>query len=143
MGTPIARAGSVIPADTRPWWMTALAVACFAFLVVNVCRDLFVADARDVEVWLGFEIRGRPAILTAPLHWAILATGAWAFWTCRRWVVPWTAAYLFYAAVSHVVWSEASPHGRGWPIGVAQAVAISLLGILLLRARPPAARPTR
>lgn len=118
----------------REWWMTALAVICFAALLINVTRDLFFPDARDVEVWFGFELRGRLATLTAPLHWAILALGGWAFWTRRRWIVPWAAAYLFYAAFSHVVWSEVSPHGRGWPIGLAQAFVISLLGLLLLRA---------
>ena len=33
-----------------------------------------------------------------------------------------------------IIWSEASPNGRGWPIGLAQAVVISAVGLLLLRA---------
>jgi hypothetical protein len=37
------------------------------------------------------------------------------------------AAYVLYAAVSHLVWSEVSPNGRGWPIGLAQAVALGLV----------------
>jgi hypothetical protein len=114
--------------------MTALAVVCLAALVINVVRDLFFPASREVEVWLGIEVRGALAMLTAPLHWAIFATGAWAAWTQRPWVARAVAAYLFYAAVSHLVWSESSPNGRGWLIGLAQAVAISTVAMLILRA---------
>jgi len=123
------------PAAPRPWWMTALSAACLAALLINVPRDLFFAETRGVEVWLGFEVTGRAAILSAPVHWAIFAVGAWAFWTVRPWVVPWAAVYVFYVALSHLVWSEASANGRGWPIGLAQAAGISVFGFLLLRAR--------
>jgi hypothetical protein len=114
--------------------MTVLAALCLIMLLINLPRDLFFSETREVEVWLGFEIRGWLALLTAPIHWAIFGVGAWAFWTRRSWVVSWAAAYLFYVALSHLVWSEASPDGRGWPIGIAQAMAISALGFLLLRA---------
>jgi hypothetical protein len=116
--------------------MTLFAALCSILLLVNLPRDLLFAENREVEVWLGFEIRGWLALATAPLHWALFALGAWAFWTRRAWVVPCAAAYLFYVALSHLVWSEASPEGRGWPIGLAQAVAISAVGTLLLRASP-------
>jgi hypothetical protein len=115
--------------------MTALAAFCAATVLFLVPRDLFFQETRDVEVWLGFEVRGRAALLTAPLHWLIFAVGAWAFWRARPWSVPCAAAYVFYVALSHLVWSEASPHGNGWPVGLAQALAISLPGVLLLRAR--------
>jgi hypothetical protein len=114
--------------------MTALAVLCFIALLINVPRDLFFAENREVEIWLGFEVTGRMALVTAPIHWAVFAVGAWGFWTRRPWILPCAAAYLFYVAVSHLIWSEASPHGRGWPIGLAQAVVISVVGFLLLRA---------
>jgi hypothetical protein len=114
--------------------MTVLAVVCTAALPIHIVRDLVLPRTRDVEVWFGFEVRGWAAILTAPLHWAVFALGAWAFWTGRRWIVPWAAGYLFYAAASHLVWSEVGAGGRGWPIGLAQAAAITLLGVLLLRA---------
>jgi hypothetical protein len=114
--------------------MTALAAVCLAALLITIPRDLFFAATRDVEVWLGIEVTGPAAILTAPIHWAIFAVGAWAFWTRRPWIVPWAAAYLFYVAASHLVWSEASPNGRGWPVGLAQALGLSLAGLLLLRA---------
>jgi hypothetical protein len=113
--------------------MTAGALVCAACLVILIPRDLFVPSTRDVEVWFGFEIHGPLALLTAPIHWAIFAFGAWAFWTARPWIVPWAAGYLFYGGLAHLVWSEVSPNGRGWPIGLVQAVAISLVGVFLLR----------
>ena len=119
---------------TRPWWMTALASFCALSVAFLVPRDLFFAETRDVEVWLGFELHGAAARLTAPLHWAIFAIGAWGFWCARPWIVPWAAGYVFYVALSHLIWSEVSPHGRGWPMGLAQAAVLSLPGILLLRA---------
>jgi hypothetical protein len=111
--------------------MAAICAATVAFLA---SRDLAVPAVRDVEVWFGVEVHGAAARLTAPLHWAIFAAGAWAFWRDRAWAAPAAAAYLFYVAFSHLVWSEASPHGRGWPAGLAQAAAISVPALLLLRA---------
>jgi hypothetical protein len=119
---------------SRPWWMTALAVICLIALLIGVPRDLFFAATRDVEVWLGLEVRGWIALLTAPLHWAIFGIGAWGFWTQRSWIVPCAAGYLFYVAISHLVWSEVSPNGRGWPVGLLQAIGFSIFGALLLRA---------
>jgi hypothetical protein len=119
----------------RPVRMTALAVVCLLALAINVPRDLFFAETRDVEVWLGFELHGRIALLTAPFHWAIFAVGAWGFWKQRPWAVPAAVGYVFYVAASHLVWSEVSPNGRGWPIGMAQAAALSAVGMLLLRTR--------
>jgi hypothetical protein len=117
----------------RPWWMTALAAFCLLTVVFLVPRDLFFPETRDVEVWLGIEVRGRLAQQTAPLHWAIFAVGAWAFWTQRPWILPAAAAYAGYVAVSHVIWSEASPHGRGWPVGLLQGAVLSIPAFLLLR----------
>lgn len=118
----------------RPWWMTALAVFCLATVPFLVFRDLFVEQTRDVEVWLGFEARGALARVTAPVHWAIFLVGAWAFWFRRPWIVPWAAGYVFYVSLSHLIWSEASGNGQGWPMGLAQALVISIPGLLLLRA---------
>jgi len=128
------------PANTsetapRPWWMTALALFCAGTVLFLVPRDLCFEATRDVEVWGGFEVRGCAALLTAPLHWLIFGVGAVAFWRARPWIVTWAAGYVFYVAASHLVWSEVSPHGNGWPIGLAQAAAISVPGVLLLRAR--------
>ena len=63
----------MVPAAVlRAWWMTALAAFCALTVLFLVPRDLFFAETRDVEVWFGFEVRGRAALLTAPLHWASL-----------------------------------------------------------------------
>jgi hypothetical protein len=114
--------------------MAALALFCALTVVFLAWRDLFVPSARDVEVWCGFELHGAAARLTAPLHWAIFAGGAWGFWRARPWVAPAAAGYLFYVALSHLVWNEASPNGAGWPMGLLEAAAISLPGALLWRA---------
>jgi len=114
------------------WWMRALSLFCAATVLFLAARDLFVPGARDVEVWLGFEVHGRAAALTAPLHWGLFGVGAWAFWTARPWILPCAAGYAFTVALSHLVWSEASPHGHGWPSGLAQAAALSIPGVLLL-----------
>lgn len=130
-------------APHRPRWMTVLAVFCVATVLFLVPRDLLFAETRDVEVWLGFEVCGPAAWLTAPLHWAIFAVGAWGFWQSRPWILPCSAAYAFYVALSHLVWSEASPNGNGWPIGLLQACVLSIPGVLLLRAHLLARRWTR
>lgn len=135
--------GVSVEPPPRPLWMTALAAFCLASVVFLAYRDLFVAHTRDVEVWFGFEVRGTPALLTAPIHWAVFLLGAWGFWFRRPWILPGAAAYSFYIALSHLIWSEASPNGHGWPAGVAQALAFSIPGFLLLRARRPTPRGGR
>lgn len=115
--------------------MTALALFCAGTVVFLIPRDLFLTETRDVEVWFGFELRGTAALLTAPLHWAIFAFGAWSFWRCRPWILSWASVYVFYVALSHVIWNEVSANGDGWSIGLLQAAIISVPGILLVRAR--------
>ena len=121
-------------APARSRLAAGAALFCAFSAVFLAWRDLTVPAVGDVEVWLGFELHGAAARVTAPLHWAIFAGGAWAFWTERRFVWTAAAAYAFYVALSHLIWSEASPHGNGWPIGLLQAFAISALGVLNLRA---------
>lgn len=127
--------GMADSASPRPWWMTLLAGVSLLTLLVAVTSDLFFPGARSTEVWFGFEITGPLALLTAPIHWIIFGVGAWALWTQQPWALSAFAGYLFYSALSHLVWSEASAHGRGWPIGLLQAVAISAIALLVLRAR--------
>jgi len=121
--------------------MTGLALYCAFTVVFLAWRDLLVPHVRDVEVWGGFELHGAAARYTAPLHWLIFAVGAWGFWRARPWIVPAAAAYTFYVALSHLVWSEASPHGNGWLVGLAQAAAISIPAVVLLRLRSASAAP--
>ncbi len=120
------------PGAARPAWASAAAAFCAATVVFLAARDLALPDVRDVEVWFGIEVRGTAARLSAPLHWAIFAVGAWAFWTGRRWAAPAAAAYAFVVAASHLVWNATSPSGGGWPAGLAQAAGFSLPGLLLL-----------
>jgi hypothetical protein len=120
--------------NERSRWHVALAVFCLAALLFTVPRDLFVAGPRDVEVWLGFELHGAAARLTAPLHWAIFAFGAWAAWTAKPWILIAAACYAFYVALAHVVWSEVSPNGQGLAMGLLQAALLSIPGWVLLRA---------
>jgi hypothetical protein len=112
-----------------------LALLCAASVVFLAARDLLVPEIRDVEVWLGFELRGRAALLSAPLHWAIFATFAWAFWCAKPWIWRTATAYVIYVALSHLIWSEASPHGQGWPMGLLQAAGLSLIGVWMWRRR--------
>jgi len=110
-------------AGGRPAWATAMAVFCLATVVFLVVRDLFVPHVRNVEVWLGFELRGTAA--------------------------PVAAAYSFYVGFSHLVWNLVSASGGGWPAGLAQAVLFSLPGVGLLWAHrrrqraAPGRRPPR
>ena len=120
--------------------MTALAVFCLVTVAFLVPRDLFFPETRDVEVWFGFELHGTGALLTAPLHWILFLVGAYGFWFQRRWILPAASAYAFYVALSHLVWSEVSPNGHGWVAGLAQALVLSIPGVLLLRARRVTAR---
>lgn len=115
----------------RPAWMTAILVFCLATLLFCIPRDLFVPGPRDVEVWFGFELHGRWAALTAPLHWAIFATGAWGAWRQRVWVRTWAVGYGFYVAASHLVWNLVSPHGDGWGAGMAEALAMAACAAVL------------
>ena len=123
------------PAE-RPWWARCATAFCAATVVFLMVRDLAIPEARNTEVWFGFELTGRAAQLTAPLHWAIFALGAWGFWRMRPWIWPWASVYAFGIAASHLVWNLTSPHGGGWRTGLVQAALFSLPALALLYARP-------
>ena len=70
----------------RPWWMNLMWAFCLYMTFVYLPFDIFIKPvAGDEEVWFGFVLHGWAAKLTAPLHWAIYAAGAWGFWRMRRW----------------------------------------------------------
>ena len=121
---------------TRPRWATALAAFCAATVVFLAARDVLLPHVRDTEVWFGFEVHGLAARLTAPLHWAIYATGAWGFWNLRRWVWPWASVYAFSIAFGHLVWNVTSQAGGGFGAGLWQLALFSVPAIALLWARP-------
>ena len=81
-------------------------------------RDLTLPHVAEVEVWLGFELRGTWARATAPIHWAIYATAGLAFARDRDWVwraaIPWS----IYIAFSHLVWNLTSRSGGGPVLGL-------------------------
>lgn len=129
----LARVSQLPPG--RPRLAKALSAFCIATVAFLVFRDLLVAEAREVEVWLGLEVRGQAALLTAPLHWAIFAAGAWGFWRERRWIWPAAAGYALAIALSHLIWNLTSARGGGWSAGLAQAALFSVPGVLFLRAR--------
>jgi hypothetical protein len=118
----------------RPAWMTAMALFCALTVMFLAWRDGFVPEVGNAEVWLGFELHGAAARLSAPLHWAIFATGAWGFWRAAPWITPAAAAYASYVSVSHLVWNVTSPSGGGWRAGFVQAALFSLPAIALWRA---------
>ena len=120
----------------RPWWMNILFVWCI-LLALGVPIELLTRPvAEDVEVWFGVEFMGWWAKAGGLLHAIIFAAGTWGFWRMRSWMWPWAALYVAQVALSHLVWSELSPHGRGWPIGLLQTAGISIIVVLLWRARP-------
>ena len=119
----------------RPWWMSILFVWCLV-LAVGVPIELLVRPlVDDVEVLFGIEFTGWSAKVAGVLHWAIFLAGAWGFWKMSSWMWPWAAVYVFQVALAHLVWSELSANGNGWPVGLLQAVVISGIAVLLWRAR--------
>jgi hypothetical protein len=126
------------PGGSRPWWATVLSVFCALTVVFLISRDLFVPHVRETEVWLGFELRGWLARLTAPLHWMIFGIGAWGFWSLRPWVWPWASVYAFSIAVGHLIWNLTSDSGGGWAPGLWQLALFSAPAVALLWARPTA-----
>lgn len=95
--------------------MNVALLLCLYMSVVRVPLDLFLTPIeRDEEVWLGIVLRGMPAKLTEPLHWAIYAAGAWGFWKMRAWMWPWAAVYAAQIAVGAMIWNSIDPRGSGW-----------------------------
>lgn len=116
--------------------MNVLLVICLANALVILPWNILIRPVADVvDVWFGIEVKGWTAKLTGLVHWGIYVAGAWGFWRLRPWMSPWAAIYVGQVAVSHLLWSELSPHGRGWPIGLIQATAIFLVALTLWRAR--------
>lgn len=118
-----------------------LSIFCAFTVAFLVGRDVFVPHVRDTEVWLGFALHGWSAWLTAPLHWSIFGLGAWGFWSMRPWVWPWASVYVFYVAISHLIWNLASPSGGGWASGRWQFALFASAALVLLGARPTRPAP--
>jgi hypothetical protein len=111
-----------------------MALLCAGSVVYLAARDLTLPHVRDTEVWFGVALRGRAAQLTAPLHWALLAAGAWAWWTQQRWAARATSLYLAYVALSHVIWSALHPAGDYARASLALALGCALASTAFWRA---------
>lgn len=113
-----------------------MAVFCAGTVVFLAARDLMWPEARDIEVWLGFELRGGWARASAPLHWGLFAFAAWAFHRGRSWIWTSAVAYALVIALSHLIWNLTSERGGGWPAGLLQLGLFSIPALLIHAIRP-------
>ncbi len=113
---------------------------CIYMTFIYLPFDLFIKPvAVDQEVWFGFMLTGWAAKLTAPLHWAIYAAGAYGFWKMRRWMWPWAALYVAQIALGMGIWSLLDPRGGVWT-GVISMAVMTVPAIALWRAKGRFAR---
>lgn len=126
-------------ADTlsrRPWWMNLLFAFCLYMTFIYMPYDvLFKPVAQDEEVWFGIVLHGWAAKLTAPLHWAIYAAGAWGFWRMSAWMWPWAALYAAQVAIAMAVWNVIDPRGDGLLMAAVSGALFLVPTVALWRAR--------
>lgn len=126
-------------ADTlsrRPWWMNLLFAFCLYMTFIYMPYDvLFKPVAQDQEVWFGIVLHGWAAKLTAPLHWAIYAAGAWGFWRMSAWMWPWAALYAAQVAIAMAVWNVIDPRGDGLLMAAVSGALFLVPTVALWRAR--------
>ena len=131
----LARVGAAL--QGRPWRMNALWAFCLYMTFIYMPYDVFAKPvAQDEEVWLGFVLRGWAAKLTAPLHWAIYAAGAFGFWKMSAWMWPWAALYAAQVTIAMAVWNLIDPRGSGALAAAASAALFLVPTVALWRARP-------
>ena len=102
----------------RPWWMNVLWLFCLYMTFVYMPWDFFLKSREEWEqVWFGFTLRGWPAKLTEPIHWAIYAAGSWGFYKMRSWMWPWACVYSAQVAIAMIIFNilegPANGDGRG------------------------------
>src|SRR5207253_2841033 len=95
----------------------------------------FVPFDRAEEVWIGITFHGTAAKIGEVAHWLVWATFAYGLWRMRPWVPMLAAVYFLQVALAHVVWSVASPRGRGLAIGTIQAAVFTTLATIAFRTR--------
>ena len=113
-----------------------MAIFCAVTLLFLVYRDLALPEVARVEVWLGIEVHGVWARWSAPLHWAIFAGAALAFWRAWRPIWPLAIGYSAYVAASHLIWNLTSPAGGGLLAGLLQTLLFLVPTATLMRLRP-------
>ena len=119
----------------RPWWMNLIWFFCLYMTFVYLPFDLFIKPvAEDQEVWFGFMLTGWAAKLTAPLHWAIYAAGAYGFWKMRPWMWPWAALYVAQISVGMGIWSLLDERG-GLVTGAVAMAVMAVPAIALWRSK--------
>jgi hypothetical protein len=108
----------------------------YDFFVKPFTQSIAAAE----EVWLGVMLRGWPAKLTEPLHWAIYAALAHGFYYERAWVWPLATLYTLQVALGTLVWTVlyASYGGLGNLLAVGVALLFAALAASVWRARPTA-----
>ena len=120
----------------RPWWANvALAAALFGTFVFSPYDLFFVPLERAEEVWFGITFHGQAAKVGEGAHWIVWITFAYGLWRMRPWVPVAACVYFLQVALAHVVWSVASPRGRGIPIGAIQAAVFTTAATIAFRAR--------
>ena len=88
-------------------------------------------DAAE-EVWLGYRLRGWPAKLTEPAHWAIYASLAHGLHHERPWAWTFGSLYTVQVAVASLVWVIL--YADYGPVGYALTpVVVGLFLLLALR----------
>ena len=111
----------------QPWWMKSLWLFCLYMTFVYMPWDMFFKPfERWEQVWFGFTIRGWPAKLTEPIHWAIYAAGSWGFLHMRSWMWPWASLYCAQVTIGMIIFNIiAGPEmGDGRGGGPATSVVI-------------------
>ena len=120
----------------RPWWANiALAVALFGTFVFSPYDFFFVPFDHAEEVWFGITFHGTAAKIGEVAHWIVWATFAYGLWRMRPWLPVAACLYFLQVALAHLVWSVASPRGRGIAIGVIQAAVFATAAAIAFRAR--------
>ena len=115
--------------------MNLMWLFCLYMTFIYMPFDIFIKPvAVDQEVWFGFVLTGWAAKLTAPLHWAIYAAGAYGFWKMRWWMWPWAAIYVAQIALGMGIWSLLDPRGGLWT-GVVSMAVMTVPAIALWRAK--------
>ena len=126
----------------RPWWLNLIWFFCLYMTFIYMPFDFFTKPfERWEEVWFGFTIRGWPAKLSEPIHWAIYAAGSYGIWKMKSWMWPWAGVYSAQIVIAMAVFNiiagpEYGDHRGGGPIAaVITSLFFLIPTVLLFRAR--------
>jgi len=115
----------------QPLWMKSLWLFCLYMTFGYMPWDIFFKPVEQWEqVWFGFTIRGWPAKLTEPIHWAIYAAGSWGFLHMRCWMWPWAALYCAQVTISMIIFNIIAGPEMGDGRGGGPATSVVIGGFL-------------